>query len=105
MVNKIDLIDDLFSEGKDFSDLDQKKQAIETNRKQVQDQIIAGLELEGLHASVLTGVKENEGHDDESQIGVAPSDKNREIRVQACSAKTQEGIWEGLKQMADIFDK
>ena len=37
MVNKIDLIDDLFSEGKDFSDLDQKKQAIETNRKQVQD--------------------------------------------------------------------
>lgn len=25
MVNKIDLIDDMFAEGKDFNDLDQKK--------------------------------------------------------------------------------
>lgn len=38
---------------------------------------------------------------------VAKSDpkKRREVRVQLCSAKTQEGIWEGLKHTADLFEE
>ena len=26
------------------------------------------------------------------------------MRVNCCSAKTEEGIWEGLKLLADVFD-
>lgn len=71
MVNKIDLVDEAYcAQNKDESDLQRKKDGIEKNRKQVQDEIVAGLDIESLYASVLTGQKpiENDG-DDESQIG------------------------------------
>ena len=64
MVNKIDLIDEAFSNNyKDEGDSQRKKEAIDKNRKQVQDDIVAGLDLDSLHASVLTGQKPLENDD------------------------------------------
>ena len=58
MINKIDLVDEEYSQNnKDGSDPERMKEAINKHRKQVQDDIIAGLDLDSLHASVLSGQK------------------------------------------------
>ena len=70
--------------------------------------MIKGLDLPSLHGSTYG---QEEGSDQPAGIYLdVPGEpfqqaaKPREIRVQCCSAKTEEGIWEGLKLLADIFE-
>ena len=62
----------------------------------MQDDIIKGLDIQSLYGSVLTGQKPK-SNDDNDDNQIESGKKTREIRIQLTSAKTQEGIWEGMK--------